>query len=698
VLLALLTASAALSAASCLDKPHDAVSPGSAIGGWKLATAFACTQHLTLNADGRFSLESWLAAGSLSAVEQVQGMVSTPSAAMHGQFAARFIPNRAPTGGSAVYCTDWGASNPTTLPFAAASAALGLDALSLNYFPSTTAGLGVVLTGADATRRERLILYRRTAGDLVAIEAADPMTFPAGIFRGLPGDPLPADDAFVGRTLVRVPGEFFKAAHANTVALQDLDQVVLVVTAGVDVTFSRFPNSSGVACSFSLYQDAGFTTQIVANPLDPFAASQTRTFNPAESPWPYDSTAIGSTTAYLIPVAIVAPADGDCEALIRADPIANRVAANHDAAAGAATLFAVDMPDGVTYLNGNPPERPQRFDRIRFTGGHVPLGPFALSGSLTVLANATAAAVDSPAGDPLHLKDGTSPPAVLSVQGASAAVLNVYPAQDAQFGWGPFLPAEATAVPAMAIPESRPVTATADGQRVELGLVIPSAQRIAVWTDGGIRTSGHLVDSAGQTVTTSAGGAGDHAGFRIEADLEAGSYRLRVTASAGAFTLHTAVLPGPAPFADAALDMCMVEAGWALTPGEAVTIARCAGRGIRNIDDIDLAWQLEHLDLGRNGITDIGPLRNLPQLRTVSIAGNPVTDFTPLAGIPLLRQLSLAETSISAAGLSVLQAMTDQLALVDLTGVSTLTPADLDALRAAMPATTIIGPTGTVLP
>ena len=67
-------------------------------------------------------------------------------------------------------------------------------------------------------------------------------------------------------------------------------------------------------------------------------------------------------------------------------------------------------------------------------------------------------------------------------------------------------------------------------------------------------------------------------------------------------------------------------------------------RDIESLDGIEVLKNLQTLDISRNRVTDLSPLRNLP-IRTLNIAGNPVKDISPVA-TPYLKDLNLVETEV----------------------------------------------------
>jgi hypothetical protein len=642
-----------------------------------------------LGADGRFTLASRLQAGVLSAVHQVEGGLSAPGG-MSGQFSARFFPDSPLAAGSDLYCMAWNQNPPVSLPMEEAASALDLDPTALVYTPSFVPGLGVVLTGTDDDRKDRLILYRNGEGALTAIQP-DGESYPSGIFRVLPQDPVPVEggSSFIS-PLIILPGQHWMAEYESGHAGVVQDKLLLLLRAGSEVTFSRFPGSSAKACSFRVYADLLFETEQFVIALDGNSQSGVMTLNPGEN-WPYSTWMSDSTTAYLVPLAIAPATDDACEALIRGRALSDLVAKEH-ADNGGPTLFSKPFPEYSVYLGGTRSASPGQLERIPLGMAPLPFGTFTLNG--TAMARPAASGL----GDPLHLRDGSTEATLISVNG-QATSLNIYPSVGSRTGWGPFVPASQTGGAELAIPGSAAFTATAPGGQSAFRVQLTAVQRIAIWSDGG-PAGGHLHDMEGRTLSTSNSGAMNDAGFRMELGLQPGTYVLRVTARAvGEVSVHAEPLSEDPGFPDPALYACLVEAGW--SNGARPRSLSCVERGIRNLTGIEaLSPELEELNLPRNGITDISPLQDLTSLRVLGLAGNPVTDVTALENLEFLRQLSLANTSVSVENVTAIANahLGVNLALLDLTGIAAPLDPEMETLRAAYPFALIIGPSGAAVP
>ena len=69
--------------------------------------------------------------------------------------------------------------------------------------------------------------------------------------------------------------------------------------------------------------------------------------------------------------------------------------------------------------------------------------------------------------------------------------------------------------------------------------------------------------------------------------------------------------------------------------------------GIRNIQGLEFAHNLENLNLGRNQVQDIRPLSNLVKLRGLSLYANRVSDLSSLRSLTLLVYLNAARNPIT---------------------------------------------------
>ena len=142
------------------------------------------------------------------------------------------------------------------------------------------------------------------------------------------------------------------------------------------------------------------------------------------------------------------------------------------------------------------------------------------------------------------------------------------------------------------------------------------------------------------------------------------------------------------PFRDAVLRAAVERAlgkepGAPITTEDLSTLTRLtSGRGeIQDLAGLELASNLEELDLfgnrvpdlsplaglsrlrvvqlGRNAIADLSPLRNAPSLQALHVVGNPVSDLAPLLQMPKLQTLSVGGEGHRITDLSPLAELTD---------------------------------------
>ena len=108
-----------------------------------------------------------------------------------------------------------------------------------------------------------------------------------------------------------------------------------------------------------------------------------------------------------------------------------------------------------------------------------------------------------------------------------------------------------------------------------------------------------------------------------------------------------------APFRDRALRAAVEEtlgkpAGAPISADElaAVTILRAGYRGIRHLDGLELATNLQRLELWSNEVADLSPLSDLP-LQSLDLRYNTISDVSPLRGMHTLRALVMTGNPVS---------------------------------------------------
>ena len=143
--------------------------------------------------------------------------------------------------------------------------------------------------------------------------------------------------------------------------------------------------------------------------------------------------------------------------------------------------------------------------------------------------------------------------------------------------------------------------------------------------------------------------------------------------------------PGLEPFRDPAL-RALVEAELGIPSGapitgedlESLTALVGLDLGIRDLTGLEMATNLEEIQLLRNHISDLSPLSGLIKLKFVVLASNEIADVSQLAGLTRLEHLELGENAVadvsSLSGLTGLQFLAlDSNAIDDLSPLSELT-------------------------
>lgn len=109
-------------------------------------------------------------------------------------------------------------------------------------------------------------------------------------------------------------------------------------------------------------------------------------------------------------------------------------------------------------------------------------------------------------------------------------------------------------------------------------------------------------------------------------------------------------------FADTALAACVTEArtqnSW-VTANQVDNLA-CVEKGVKSLDGLDNLTALETLDLRRNEIVNIKPLRSLIRLKTLKLAKNKVAEISSVALLTRMTFLSISENAFDQTTLNAL--------------------------------------------
>lgn len=377
-------------------------------------------------------------------------------------------------------------------------------------------------------------------------------------------------------------------------------------------------------------------------------------------------------------------ASGPCQLNIRARPLVARRLAEH-LQQQAADAFTLPLGDGAAYLPGVPAGQASHLALL-------PLQELADWAAARLLGQVLqpVAGLD----DPLGLQSGTAQQVRLAVQsGSDGRSLNVFP-EGASSGLGPFTAYAAPAATDLSL-DGTPVP-FADASLAVLGFTLSDTAEVRLYSTGGADTTGLLLDDLGNPMSSAHSGAADGAGFRIVARLAAGTYTVQVRAATPASFSVVADQPGGRGLADGRLDACLRSAGAAGADPTDLRMADCRGEGIGSLAGIGAYSGLQALRLDENPVTDLTPLGDLPQLAELSLAGVQPVSLAPLAELTRLYRLSLAGVALDANAVAVLEGLGARLTWLDLDGATGLSDADLSALKAALPNTTLVAPDGTV--
>lgn len=105
-------------------------------------------------------------------------------------------------------------------------------------------------------------------------------------------------------------------------------------------------------------------------------------------------------------------------------------------------------------------------------------------------------------------------------------------------------------------------------------------------------------------------------------------------------------------FADPNLSVCIAnelnDTDGIITTGElkSITSLNCEGYEITSLEGIELATNLNYLNLSDNNITDISPISKLLSLTTLDLSNNEISDIDPLQNLNTIQDLFLSDNQI----------------------------------------------------
>lgn len=684
--------------AGCVDGAAPSSDSADFTGGW-LRVEGGCEQRLVLDGNGRFTLSARISVGGATRLEKVNGTYTTSR--QGGQAPRlRFTPEGGLSAAALLYCEQWVRRGESQFDFAAIDAQTGVavDQLVLRTEYSTV--LGGVTVGTDAARVDRFAAYQDPEAGIVAVVLTDPAPVAHPLHHSLLADPNRDLSNIDGFLVINLPQGAWRGAFSPATPNATVARLVLNLASASRVEISAVAATGLPPCNFSFYSDTGYGAVTSSFVFPSGQLTRRVDFNPGDPGQVFHERTITSggvsATAFLVPLAFIAPDSGDCAANLRARPLV------------LATLEAM-RDRGDAALAAHPAPGP----KARFVEAHaanpgvlmfnaLPVGIVRAMARIqpTVVSPIALAADDDglpPAFDPLDLLQLADSESVASAQeGAQGATLSLFGDSAGGGALGPLRGHQRPAAAGgLAFPSTSDLAFAAGDQGQSYRFALVETTRVAIWSEGGLALSGELFDAQGRDWGRNAGGAPDGAGFQIVATLPAGDYdlTLRLGGVPATYVLRLAP-PAAFPFSDDSLGACMIESGWA--QGAAMTDVNCAGREIAALTGLENLTLMQRLNLGQNNVTDLSPLQAAADLRELSLDGNRVADLTPLAGLTLLERLGLASNPLNAGAPAVLRGLT-RLSHLDLRGVPTLTLAQAEQLKQTLVNTLIIAPDGTIL-
>src|SRR5947209_4712140 len=78
-----------------------------------------------------------------------------------------------------------------------------------------------------------------------------------------------------------------------------------------------------------------------------------------------------------------------------------------------------------------------------------------------------------------------------------------------------------------------------------------------------------------------------------------------------------------------------------------LSILNVAGKGITDLTGLEKCKGLADLNLHKNEVSKLDPIKDLPILQTLDLSANKISDITPLAGLVKLQRLELSDNQVS---------------------------------------------------
>ena len=690
---------------SCVD-PVNTSTDGEAefAGGWVIGKKSDCATNLAFDEDGTFSHQIRIRVAGRSVLGASDGVYARGGKNGGSGTSVEISASRTTQPHTLLYCIQWENAGKTPLAFDQVLLDTGIDPSTLSYRQIAAPGNGWLWVGTNGSGEDRFALYLDGNGILRGFEIGPVAGFP--LYHKFPPEYISALADYPSVPILNLPRESRREEITGLAGGVFARKFLLKVNSASDVLILAQPGSPFPVCEFSGYNTPLFNTNLDPDPLAGSGDGTPIPLNPLNPSQSFHTLPLFSgaeaETGYFLPIGIHTPASGDCSYSIGSLPLALAFLDPQLALPLADNPIGLTLGAGALFVLGALASAPGEWIPLPLAG-HASAGEEVILRPEVFrmpLVSPASAARDL---DILGLFTSESAAVDVSVsRDGEGRMLNIFPSGSGAPGLGPFAEYTDLTVAQTAIEISLPFASAGEsltgpgGNRYRFTL--PSPGRIDIMASG-LETAGRLMDRNGIIVAAAQSGSTAGPGFRILRTLPAGTFDLWVTPlqSAGGFALLLAAGPA-ATLADEALEACLISAGGVFSGSPDLRRAVCIGKGIQSVAGIGNFPGLTHLIMDSNGISDLTDLGGLSKLHGLSLADNPVGDLTPLTLIPGLNRLSLARTTLTPGHLAVLSGMGDRLGLLVLEGVEDLAEADLAALRAALPDTVIVSPSGSMLP
>lgn len=673
--------------AGCLPSTGGDGGGGSVLGGWSQQLG-TCQQRLAVAADGTFTYSSRILLGDLGRISRISGTYAGSTATgSDGIASLMLVPSGTSAGLTSPYCGAWDTASVQSMALTPLLAGMGLTAeglrLQLEYDPDH----GVVWLATDMARTDRLVLFQRADGRMEGYSLDPAALSPLSLYHAHPLDLSTAPPLVAGLAPINMPGQVFETTEPANASPQLETPLLVNVVAALDLSVSAVPGSGLPVCGVVLYEDVTFAsahqtlspgTPLEINPLDgdfPFVLAST----------PGDG---GADSAYLVALGVHSLAGSACAVRLSAGFAAIRRASAYAETPGVTPDLALPTQAGRHWAVPRSAADPTMIllpwgEQGMARAGGV-LSPWHVGLTAGTAAAADVLGLAAASNSAVNLVLGGAAMSLVANTGATAGPLTRYQP-----------PATVGTLP---VPGTVDSSFAAGEAAHSYRLTLPAAERIEVHVEGALALRAEVADADGALRAAAATGAPDGVGFGLAVTLPAGTYDVTVFSNgeSGAYRLVTSA-GGTPLLPDAALAQCLREAGATRSPPVTVNQVDCAGRGVTSLAGLGAYGDIGILDLSGNRIGDVSALASLTALERLALDGNPLGSVTSLLGLTRLRRLSLAHVALPSAALTPLSALSAHLEVLNLAGNTALSEAEAASLKAALPHTLIVTPTGVVL-